>query len=47
MKDGNAGWGISYSGKAAQPGWYIPESLQAKYGMKVMPAGPDNPLGTT
>jgi L,D-transpeptidase ErfK/SrfK len=31
--------------KRPNPAWYIPESLQAKYGMKVMPAGPDNPLG--
>ena len=31
--------------KRTNPAWYIPESLQAKYGMKVMPAGPDNPLG--
>lgn len=31
--------------KRPNPSWYIPESLQAKYGMKVMPPGPDNPLG--
>jgi L,D-transpeptidase ErfK/SrfK len=31
--------------KRPNPAWYIPESLQAKYGMKVMPPGPDNPLG--
>lgn len=31
--------------KRPNPAWYIPESLQAKYGMKVMPPGPENPLG--
>ncbi|ROR03097.1 L,D-transpeptidase family protein [Desulfosoma caldarium] len=31
--------------KRPNPSWYIPESLQAKYGMKVMPPGPENPLG--
>jgi L,D-transpeptidase ErfK/SrfK len=31
--------------KMAQPSWNIPKSLQAKYGMAVMPPGPDNPLG--
>lgn len=31
--------------KRANPAWYVPESLQAKYGMKVMPPGPENPLG--
>jgi len=32
-------------GKKVNPAWHIPKSLQAKYGMSVMPAGPDNPLG--
>ena len=31
--------------KRKYPVWYIPESLQEKYQMKVMPPGPDNPLG--
>jgi len=31
--------------KVANPSWSIPKSLQAKYGMAVMPPGPDNPLG--
>jgi len=31
--------------KTANPSWHIPKSLQAKYGMAVMPPGPDNPLG--
>jgi len=31
--------------KRKKPAWYIPESLQEKYQMKVMPPGPDNPLG--
>jgi L,D-transpeptidase ErfK/SrfK len=31
--------------KKVNPAWHIPKSLQAKYGMAVMPAGPDNPLG--
>jgi L,D-transpeptidase ErfK/SrfK len=31
--------------KRPKPTWYIPESLQEKYGMKQMPPGPDNPLG--
>ncbi|MCX5894996.1 MAG: L,D-transpeptidase family protein [Proteobacteria bacterium] len=31
--------------KRPNPTWYIPESLQAKYGMKTMPPGPDNPMG--
>lgn len=31
--------------KRPNPYWYIPQSLQAKYGMKVMPPGPENPLG--
>ena len=31
--------------KKVNPAWHIPASLQAKYGMAVMPPGPDNPLG--
>jgi L,D-transpeptidase ErfK/SrfK len=31
--------------KRVNPSWYIPKSLQAKYGMAVMPPGDDNPLG--
>jgi L,D-transpeptidase ErfK/SrfK len=31
--------------KKTNPAWHIPASLQAKYGMAVMPPGPDNPLG--
>ncbi|MFW6054446.1 MAG: L,D-transpeptidase family protein, partial [Thermodesulfobacteriota bacterium] len=31
--------------KRANPRWYIPRSLQEKYGLKTMPPGPDNPLG--
>ncbi len=31
--------------KKTKPAWHIPASLQAKYGMSVMPPGPDNPLG--
>lgn len=31
--------------KKVNPAWHIPKSLQAKYGMTVMPPGPDNPLG--
>jgi L,D-transpeptidase ErfK/SrfK len=31
--------------KKVNPDWHIPVSLQAKYGMAVMPSGPDNPLG--
>lgn len=31
--------------KRPNPSWYIPVSLQAEYGMAVMPPGPDNPLG--
>lgn len=31
--------------KRTNPIWYIPASLQAKYGMASMPAGPGNPLG--
>jgi L,D-transpeptidase ErfK/SrfK len=31
--------------KKTNPAWHIPANLQAKYGMTVMPPGPDNPLG--
>jgi len=31
--------------KKVQPDWHIPKQLQKKYGMAVMPAGPDNPMG--
>jgi L,D-transpeptidase ErfK/SrfK len=31
--------------KKTNPAWHIPANLQAKYGMAVMPPGPDNPLG--
>ncbi len=31
--------------KTDHPTWYVPASLQAKYGMTSMPPGPDNPLG--
>jgi len=31
--------------KIVNPAWHIPKHLQAKYGMAVMPAGPDNPMG--
>jgi len=31
--------------KKVNPDWHIPKQLQAKYGMSVMPAGPDNPMG--
>lgn len=47
---GDEGWesplGIySINEKRPNPIWYIPKSLQAKYGMASMPAGPENPLG--
>lgn len=47
---GDEGWfspeGTFYiTEKRKNPAWYIPESLQEKYQMKVMPPGPDNPLG--
>jgi L,D-transpeptidase ErfK/SrfK len=32
-------------GKKVHPAWHIPKSLQAKYGMAVMPPGGDNPMG--
>jgi L,D-transpeptidase ErfK/SrfK len=31
--------------KSKNPSWRIPKGLQAKYGMAVMPPGPDNPVG--
>ncbi len=31
--------------KIVNPAWHIPKHLQAKYGMPVMAAGPDNPMG--
>lgn len=31
--------------KAINPTWYIPPSLRAKYAVKSIPPGPDNPLG--
>ena len=31
--------------KRDHPTWYIPASLQEKYGMASMPPGPENPLG--
>ncbi len=47
---GDEGWetplGTFYiNEKRPNPTWYIPASLQAKYGMAVMPPGPQNPLG--
>jgi L,D-transpeptidase ErfK/SrfK len=47
---GDEGWetplGVCrISEKRANPTWYIPESLQEKYGRKTMPPGPENPLG--
>ena len=32
-------------GKKVNPAWHIPKSLQAKYGMAVMPPGGENPMG--
>jgi len=32
-------------GKKVKPAWHIPKSLQAKYGMAVMPPGGENPMG--
>ncbi len=31
--------------KKVNPAWHIPKSLQAKYGMAVMPPGGENPMG--
>jgi L,D-transpeptidase ErfK/SrfK len=47
---GNEGWEtpvdkFSITEKRTNPTWYVPKSLQEKYGMSVMPHGPDNPLG--
>ncbi|NSW85638.1 MAG: L,D-transpeptidase family protein [Syntrophobacteraceae bacterium] len=47
---GDEGWEsplgtFSIVEKRPNPSWYIPQSLQAKYGMAVMPPGPENPLG--
>ncbi|MGA2027824.1 MAG: L,D-transpeptidase family protein [Syntrophobacteraceae bacterium] len=47
---GDEGWesplGTFYvNEKRPNPYWYIPASLQEKYGMAVMPPGPENPLG--
>jgi len=47
---GDQGWfspegSFRITEKRNKPTWYIPESLQEKYQMKVMPPGPDNPLG--
>jgi len=36
---------FSITEKRVNPTWYIPQSLQEKYGMSVMPPGPENPLG--
>lgn len=47
---GDEGWetptGIyRIESKRENPTWYIPPSLQEKYGATTMPPGPDNPLG--
>ncbi len=47
---GDEGWetpvgNYSILSKRENPTWYIPPSLQAKYGATTMPPGPDNPLG--
>jgi len=47
---GDEGWesplGTYYiNEKRPNPYWYVPASLQEKYGMAVMPPGPENPLG--
>lgn len=47
---GDEGWesplgSFHFTEKRPNPSWYIPQSLQAKYGMAVMPPGPENPLG--
>jgi len=36
---------FSVNQKKVNPDWHIPKALQKKYGMAVMPAGPDNPMG--
>lgn len=47
---GDEGWetplgSFHINDKRPSPTWYIPQSLQEKYGMASMPPGPDNPLG--
>jgi len=47
---GDQGWFTpegtgSIINKRKNPAWHIPKSLQEKYQMKIMPPGPDNPLG--
>jgi L,D-transpeptidase ErfK/SrfK len=47
---GSKGWetpsgSFSITEKRSNPKWYVPKSLQEKYGTAVMPPGPDNPLG--
>jgi L,D-transpeptidase ErfK/SrfK len=47
---GDEGWfsplgSFHVAQKRKHPAWYIPKSLQEKYQMKVMPPGPENPLG--
>ena len=47
---GDEGWfsplgSFQVAQKRKNPTWYIPKSLQEKYQMKIMPPGPDNPLG--
>jgi len=47
---GDEGWEsplgtFSINDKRTNPTWYIPASLQEKYGMTSMPPGPENPLG--
>ena len=36
---------FSVNQKKVNPEWHIPKQLQKKYGMAVMAAGPDNPMG--
>ncbi len=47
---GDEGWfsplgSFHVAQKREHPAWHIPQSLQEKYQLKVMPPGPDNPLG--
>lgn len=47
---GDEGWEsplgtFSITERRTNPTWYIPASLQEKYGMTSMPPGPENPLG--
>lgn len=37
--------GFRVHDKRTNPFWYIPPSLQGQYGLRVVPPGPDNPLG--